>query len=116
MDTNRPLQFQKRSQLFIRTHNETLSIVAMRVCNPDRSPVGINRLDTTPTPAGFAEIVSDDFPLLPTDRDHRVCIRDDRGISGRRATVLDGTVGDRSCVGCVTPLAAVQLAGRRRLQ
>jgi hypothetical protein len=33
----------KRSQLFIRTHNETLSIIAMRVSNPDRSPVGINR-------------------------------------------------------------------------
>jgi hypothetical protein len=29
--------------LFIRTHNETLSVVAMRVSNPDRSPVGINR-------------------------------------------------------------------------
>ena len=40
--TNRPFQFQKRSQLFIRTHNETLSIVAMRVCNPDCSPIGIN--------------------------------------------------------------------------
>jgi len=24
-------------------HNETLSVVAERVCNPDRSPVGINR-------------------------------------------------------------------------
>jgi hypothetical protein len=31
----------------------------MRVCNPDRSPVGINRCDTTATPTGFAEIVSD---------------------------------------------------------
>jgi hypothetical protein len=40
---NRPFQFNKRSQLFIRTHNETLSVVAMRVCNPDCSPVGINR-------------------------------------------------------------------------
>jgi hypothetical protein len=29
------LQFQKRSQLFIRTHNETLSVVAMSVSNPD---------------------------------------------------------------------------------
>jgi len=28
--------------LFIRTHNETLSIAAMRVSNPDRSPLGIN--------------------------------------------------------------------------
>jgi len=37
--TNRPFQFQKRSQLFIRTHNETLCVVAMRVCNPDRSPL-----------------------------------------------------------------------------
>ena len=33
----------KRSQLFIRVHNETLSVVAMCVSNPDRSPVGINR-------------------------------------------------------------------------
>ena len=40
---NRPFQFRKRSLLLIRAHNETLSIVAMRVCNPDRSPVGINR-------------------------------------------------------------------------
>jgi len=34
-------EFQKRSQLFIRTHNETLSVVAMRVSNPDCSPVRI---------------------------------------------------------------------------
>jgi hypothetical protein len=36
------LKFRKRSQLLIRTHDETLSIVAMCVSNPDRSPVGIN--------------------------------------------------------------------------
>ena len=36
----------------------------MRVCNPDRSPVGINRLDAAPTPTGFAELVSDDFPVF----------------------------------------------------
>jgi hypothetical protein len=36
-------QFQKRSQLFICSHNETLSVVAMRVSNPDCSPVGMNR-------------------------------------------------------------------------
>jgi hypothetical protein len=35
--------FQKRSQLIIRADDETLSVIAMRVCNPDRSPVGINR-------------------------------------------------------------------------
>jgi len=35
-------EFDKRSQLFIRTHNETLSVIAMRVRNEDRSPLGIN--------------------------------------------------------------------------
>lgn len=29
----------KRSQLFIRTHNKTLILVAMRVSNEDRSPI-----------------------------------------------------------------------------
>jgi hypothetical protein len=32
---NRCFQFQKRSQLFIRPHNETLSVAVMRVRNPD---------------------------------------------------------------------------------
>jgi hypothetical protein len=31
VDTNRSFQFQKRGQLFIGTHNETLSIVARRL-------------------------------------------------------------------------------------
>jgi hypothetical protein len=30
------------AQLFIRVHNETLSVVAMCVCNPDRSPARIH--------------------------------------------------------------------------
>jgi hypothetical protein len=34
---NRRFQFQKRGQLFIRVHNETLSIAAMCVGDPDRS-------------------------------------------------------------------------------
>src|SRR6188472_766408 len=39
-DTRNPrFQFQKRSQLLIRTHNETLAVVAMCVNNPDRSPL-----------------------------------------------------------------------------
>jgi len=38
---NGPFQFQKRRQLFIRSHNETLSVVSMRVCNPDRSAPAI---------------------------------------------------------------------------
>jgi hypothetical protein len=56
---NRRLQFQKRGQLFIRSHNETLSVIAMCVCDPDRLPVGINRRDAAPTPTGFAEIVGE---------------------------------------------------------
>ncbi len=40
---NRRFQFQKRRQLFLRVRNEPLSVVAVCVCNQDRSPVGINR-------------------------------------------------------------------------
>jgi hypothetical protein len=39
--SNRRFEFQKRAQLFIRSHNETLSVTAMRVSNPDRSPAKI---------------------------------------------------------------------------
>jgi hypothetical protein len=35
-------KFNKRRQQFIRSHDETLSIVAMCVCNPDRAPLRIN--------------------------------------------------------------------------
>ena len=44
-------------QPFIRVHNETLSVVAMRVGNEDCSPVRIYGWHTAPTPTGFAEIV-----------------------------------------------------------
>jgi hypothetical protein len=40
--SNRRFQFQKRGQCFIRAHNETPSVVAMCVNNPDCSPFGIN--------------------------------------------------------------------------
>src|SRR5262245_54330503 len=43
---------KKRNQLFIRTHNEPLSVVAMCVSNPDCSPIRID------------EIVSDGLPVL----------------------------------------------------
>ena len=43
VSADRRFEFQKRRQLFIRSHNETLSVVAMRIGNPDRSPVGVNR-------------------------------------------------------------------------
>jgi hypothetical protein len=58
------LKFEKRRQLFICSHNETLSVVAMCVSNEDRPPVAIYSCDAAPTPTGFAEIVSDDF-LIP---------------------------------------------------
>ena len=57
----RPFQFQKRSQLFIGTDNETLS-VAVSVSNPDRAPFRIEGCYPAPTPTGFAETVGDDFP------------------------------------------------------
>jgi hypothetical protein len=53
----------KCGQFFIGVHNETLSIIAMRVSNPNDSPVATHRCDTASTPTGFAEIVSDDFPI-----------------------------------------------------
>jgi len=40
---NHRFEFQKRGQLFIRMDDETLSVAAMRVSNPDRSSAGINR-------------------------------------------------------------------------
>jgi hypothetical protein len=45
-------------------HNETLSVVAMRVRNPNDSPVTIHGCDTAPNPTGFTEIVGDYFPVL----------------------------------------------------
>jgi hypothetical protein len=36
-------EFEKRGQLFISTDNETISVVALCVRNPDCSPFGINR-------------------------------------------------------------------------
>ena len=36
-------KFKKRAELLVGLHNEALSVVAMCVCNPDCSPVEINR-------------------------------------------------------------------------
>jgi hypothetical protein len=38
---DRRFRFEKRTHYLIRTHNETLSVVAMRVNNPDRSSLRI---------------------------------------------------------------------------
>jgi hypothetical protein len=59
----RPLQFDKRSQYFISTDDETLS-VAMRVYDPDHSPFKIESRNPTQAPTDFLEIVGDDFPIL----------------------------------------------------
>jgi len=39
---NSGVQFHKRRQLFICTHNEAVSIAAMHISYKDRSPVGIH--------------------------------------------------------------------------
>ena len=49
-------KFDKRGQLFVRVHNETLSVVAMCVSNEDCSPARIHGRNAAPTPTGFAEI------------------------------------------------------------
>jgi hypothetical protein len=62
------LKFEKRSEFFVGGDDESLSVVAVCISNEDRLSVGINRCDAAPTPTGFAEIVSDDFPELHVDR------------------------------------------------
>src|SRR6266516_5334448 len=52
---DRRFEFDKRSQLLIRTHEETLSVAAMRVTNPDCTPA------TKPTGAAALLIVQDCF-------------------------------------------------------
>jgi hypothetical protein len=47
--TNRRFKFDKRSQLFIRPHNEAPSVIAVRVRNKDGLPVGIDTGNTAPT-------------------------------------------------------------------
>jgi hypothetical protein len=59
-------------------HNETLSVVAMRVSNEDCSPGRIDCCDAAPTPTGFAKIVSDDFPVLHAIRFCRFCASPDK--------------------------------------
>jgi hypothetical protein len=50
-----PFEFQKRSQLFIRSHDETLSAVAVRVSNKDRPAMAIDSGKAARTPFGLAE-------------------------------------------------------------
>jgi hypothetical protein len=43
-DCASPIQAPQKPSTFIRTHNETLSVAAMRVRNEDRWPATIHRL------------------------------------------------------------------------
>ncbi|PYJ88440.1 MAG: hypothetical protein DME71_13085 [Verrucomicrobia bacterium] len=61
-------KLKKRSQFFIRAHDEPLSVVAVCIGSEDYLPVGINRCDTAPSPAGRAEFVGDYFPILQSFR------------------------------------------------
>jgi hypothetical protein len=66
---SRRFQFQKRRQLLIGVHNEALSVIAVRIRNPDCSPAEVYSCNAAPTPTGFAEIVSDDRTIpLPKCR------------------------------------------------
>jgi len=66
--SDRWFRFDKRSQLLIRAHNETLSVAAMCVSNEDRLPIRIHGWDAAPTPTGFAEFFSDEFPVIHAAR------------------------------------------------
>jgi hypothetical protein len=52
---NRRFRFEKRSQYFVGAHNEALSLAAIRVNNPDRSPLRVNGRDPAQAPTGVAE-------------------------------------------------------------
>jgi hypothetical protein len=85
---NHRFEFYKRSQPFIRTHNETLS-VAVSDSNPDGAPIGINRCDAAPTPTGFAEIGRDDSSVF----DAMLCAT----AALRRAITEMGTSASKIC-------------------
>ena len=59
---NRPFRFQKPAQLVIRMHDETLSVAAMCVGNPDCSPATIHGRYTASTPSGLAKSISAMIP------------------------------------------------------
>jgi hypothetical protein len=59
--------------------NKTLPAAVMRVGNPGCSPVTIHGENRAPTPTGFAEIVSDDFPVLRVQ--HSACFADHMAIT-----------------------------------
>jgi hypothetical protein len=59
-----PFKFDKCPELFVGVHNKACSVAALCFNDPDRSPLRINGCYPAPTLTGFAEIVSDDLPVL----------------------------------------------------
>ena len=64
---NRPFQFNERSQLFVGTHNETLS-VTMRANDPNCAPVIVERGRPAHAESGLDDFVNDDHLLLCVPR------------------------------------------------
>ena len=69
--------------------NETPSVVAVRVENPDRSPVGINRCDAAPTPTAGTELVGNQLPVFDAMRCATAALR--------RAITEMGTSASKIC-------------------
>jgi hypothetical protein len=61
---DRRFKFKKRRILFVATNDKPLPVVAMRVCNPDCSPLESIVATQPKLQSGFVEIVGDDFPIL----------------------------------------------------
>lgn len=55
--------FKKRRQLFVRSHNETFSVVSLRVSNPDSSPLGINGSDAAQLQPALLHCVRDEVGI-----------------------------------------------------
>jgi hypothetical protein len=89
------LKFNKRCQLFIHTHNETLSVIAVCVCNEDRSPVRVDSCDTAPTPTGFAEFVGEAGRASPSVLPRQSCpyAREENTARTKLRHNLIGTIG-----------------------
>jgi len=62
--TDHRFEFQKRSQLFVSTHNETLSVAAMRATIQIVRPLESTAENPAQTPSGLAEFVGNQLPIL----------------------------------------------------
>jgi hypothetical protein len=63
-DPELPIRVPDRSQLFVGMHNKALSVIAVCINDPDRSPFKIHNFDPAQTESGFAEILSNDFTVF----------------------------------------------------